>query len=117
MVVIAKIQELIAGSTKKINEVLDEGQQKRLIGIFVQVTGAAAINDPTVAKELSLTDAQKKELEEVRDKNREAMREAFEGARDGDRDAVREKMDKLREDSNKKLMEVLTAINKPSSKQ
>jgi Spy/CpxP family protein refolding chaperone len=105
----AKMQELTAATTKKVNEVLDEGQQKRLLGIFVQVAGAGAINDPTIAKELNLTEDQKKQLEEARDKNREAMREVLDGARDGDREAVREKLEKFREESNKKLLAVLTS--------
>ena len=103
------MQELRADTTKKVNEVLDEGQQKRLLGIFVQVAGAGATADPVIAKELNITDDQKKQLDEVRQKNMEAMREAFGGARDGDREAVREKIQKLREESNKKLMAVLTS--------
>jgi Spy/CpxP family protein refolding chaperone len=105
-----KVQEMIASITAKINEVLDEGQQKRLMGIFIQVNGAAAALDPAVAKELNITDDQKKQLDEVRQKNMTAMREAFQGARDqaGSREEMRAKAEKLREDSNKQLMAVLT---------
>ena len=35
-----KMQELNASATAKVNEVLDEGQQKRLMGILIQVAGA-----------------------------------------------------------------------------
>jgi Spy/CpxP family protein refolding chaperone len=106
-----KMQELNADASKKLNEVLDEGQQKRLMGVLIQVAGAAATADPAVAKELNITDDQKKKLDEARQSNAEAMREAFQGARDetGGRDAIREKMEKLREDSNKKLLAVLTS--------
>ena len=106
-----KMQELMASTTAKINEVLDEGQQKRLMGIFIQVSGADAALDPAVAKELNITDDQKKQLDEARQKNGEAMRELFEAARDqeGGREAMREKMEKLRDDANKSMLAVLTS--------
>jgi len=106
-----KMQELMASTTTKVNEVLDEGQQKRLMGIFIQVNGANAALDPAVAKELNVTDDQKKQMDEIRDKNREAMRDLFQGARDqeGGREAMREKMDKLREEESKSLLAVLTS--------
>ncbi len=102
-----KMQELMASTTKQINEVLDETQQKRLMGIFVQVAGAGAAADPAIAKELNLTDDQKKKMDEVRESNRAAMREAFQGGRD--QAGAREKLEKLREESNSKLMAVLTS--------
>jgi Spy/CpxP family protein refolding chaperone len=106
-----KIQEINASASAKLKEVLDEGQQKRLRGILVQVAGAAAVADPEIAKELNITEDQKRKLGEVRRESMQAMREAFEGARDqeGGREAMQEKMDKLREDSNKKVMAVLTS--------
>ncbi len=105
-----KMQELMASASAKINEVLDEGQQKRLMGIFIQVSGANAALDPAVAKELNITDDQKKQLNDARQKNMDAMRELFEAARDqgGGREAMREKMEKLRDDANKSMMAVLT---------
>ena len=103
----AKMQELMASTTTKVNEVLDEGQQKRLMGILVQVDGAGALTNPAIAKELNITNDQKKKFEEVRESNRAAMREAREG--DRDQEGAREKMAKLREESNKKLMAVLTS--------
>jgi Spy/CpxP family protein refolding chaperone len=104
-----KMQELTEDAGKKLNEVLDEGQQKRLMGILVQVAGPAAIADPAIAKELNVTDDQKKKLAEVRETVGKEMRELFQNAGEGGREGMREKMDKLREDSNKKLMAVLTA--------
>lgn len=106
-----KMQELMTSISSKVNEVLDEAQQKRLMGIMVQVNGANATLDPAVAKELNITDDQKKQLDEARQKNRDSMREAFEGAgdRDSSREETRAKFDKLREDANKKLLAVLTS--------
>jgi hypothetical protein len=106
-----KMQELTATATKKLNEVLDAGQQKRLMGIMIQVAGANALLDPAVAKELNVTEDQTKKLEEAGQENRQAMRELFEGARDqeGGREAMREKMEQQREEANKRLMAVLTS--------
>lgn len=106
-----KMQELTASTTKKLNEVLDEGQQKRLMGIQIQVNGVGAVLQPAIAKELNITDDQKKKLEEASQSNLDAMRELFQAGRDqqGDREARREKQEKLREEGNKKLMAVLTS--------
>jgi Spy/CpxP family protein refolding chaperone len=106
-----KMQELTASATKKLNEVLDATQQKRLMGVQIQLNGANAVMDPAISKELNVTEDQKKKLEEVSQSNRDAMRELFEGARDaeGGQEAMREKMEKQREEANKKLMAVLTS--------
>jgi Spy/CpxP family protein refolding chaperone len=61
-----KMRKVMDEASEKLNNVLDATQQKRLMGIFVQVNGAAAVMNPTVAKELNITDEQ-------RDKLREAM--------------------------------------------
>ena len=87
-------------------KILDAGQQKRLMGIAIQVNGAGAVVDPAVAKELNLTDDQKKQLAEVRQKNMEALRDAFQGGRD---QGGREKIQELRDEANKKMMAVLTS--------
>lgn len=106
-----QVQKLMEETTAKVNEILDEGQQKRLLGIFVQVNGANAALDSGVAKELNVTDDQKKQLGEIRQKNMEAMRELFRGARDqeGGREAMREKADQLREEEGKAMLAVLTS--------
>ena len=46
-------------SAEKLKEVLDADQQKRLMGIFVQIMGNGAVMDPAVGKEIDLTDDQK----------------------------------------------------------
>jgi Spy/CpxP family protein refolding chaperone len=49
----------------KLKSVLDADQQKRLMGIFIQVMGAGAVMDPAVGKEIGLTDEQKDKLHEA----------------------------------------------------
>jgi len=54
-----KMKKMRDEVTDKLKEVLNADQQKRLMGIFVQVMGAGAVMDPAVGKEIDLTDEQK----------------------------------------------------------
>ena len=94
-------------TTTKIDEVLDDGQKKRLTGIMIQVNGASAVADPSVAKELNITDDQKSKLEDIRDNAREGMRELF--SPDLSREEREKKMTEYRDDINKQVLAVLTA--------
>lgn len=69
-----KMMKLMDDSTAKLNEVLDDGQEKRLMGIFVQMAGPGAVMNPAIGKEVGLTDEQ-------RDKLRDAMGPLREGRR------------------------------------
>jgi Spy/CpxP family protein refolding chaperone len=91
-----KIQKMRASTAEKVNGLLDEGQRKRLMGIYIQVLGAGAVMDPAVAKELDITAEQKTKI-------RDAMR-SMRGARQQNlsREEMHEKM-------NKELTSVLTA--------
>ncbi|MFL6825191.1 MAG: Spy/CpxP family protein refolding chaperone [Bradyrhizobium sp.] len=60
-----KMRKLRDDQTTKLKEVLNADQQKRLMGIFVQVMGAGAVMDPAVGKEIGLTDEQKDKLHEA----------------------------------------------------
>ena len=100
-----KRQKMMEATSAKLKEVLDGGQQKRLMGIFIQVNGMASIMDPAVAKELKITDEQKTKL-------REEMRGMREGRGENvspeDRKAKAEKMVKsvLTDEQQKKLEEL-----------
>jgi Spy/CpxP family protein refolding chaperone len=67
--------KMMESTSNKLNDALDEGQRKRLMGIFVQVNGVGAILDPMVAKELKITDEQRKQL-------RESLRSMRDGGRE-----------------------------------
>ena len=105
-----KMRELYGEAAAKLAEILDDAQEKRLMGIVIQVNGANATNDPAVAKELNITDDQKANLAEVRDGIMQAMREAFDEIRGQDlsRDEMRTKFEQLRDDADKKVLAVLT---------
>jgi Spy/CpxP family protein refolding chaperone len=98
-------------TTAKVNEVLDDGQKKRLMGIFVQVAGAGAVMDPAIGKEIGITDEQRTKLRDAVGPPREGRRpdgpppegkEGREGRREGG--SFRE----MRERMDKEIMAVLT---------
>jgi Spy/CpxP family protein refolding chaperone len=60
-----KMKKMRDDVTGKLKEVLNADQQKRLMGIFVQVMGSGAVMDPAVGKEIDLTDEQKDKLHEA----------------------------------------------------
>jgi Spy/CpxP family protein refolding chaperone len=102
-----KMQEIMKSTNKRIDDVLDEGQQKRLRGILVQVNGASAVADPNVAKELNLTDDQKTKLEKIRDDAREGMRDIFSPGQSPEE--RQKKIEAYRDEINKKVLAVLTS--------
>jgi periplasmic protein CpxP/Spy len=99
-----KMVEITKKTSEKINEALDADQQKRLMGILIQVNGAAAIADPSVAKELNVTEDQKKELQEVR----MSAREELQGLRDLSGEERGKKAAEIQADINKKILAKLT---------
>jgi len=100
-----KMVEIAKKTSEQISEVLDEGQQKRLMGILIQVSGAAAVADPAIAKELNITEDQKKKLEEVRT----SAREQLQGLRDLSGEERGKKAAEVQADIDKKILAELTA--------
>jgi Spy/CpxP family protein refolding chaperone len=91
-----KMRDLRDDQANKLKNVLNGDQQKRLIGIFVQVMGNGAVMDPVVGKEIDLTDDQKSKL-------REAMGPPPEGGA-GNRESFQERREKM----EKAIASVLT---------
>jgi Spy/CpxP family protein refolding chaperone len=106
-----EMEKLNQDASAKLADVLEEDQQKRLLGISIQVNGAAALNEPAVAKELNVTDEQKAKLAEVRESNMRAMGESFRDLRDQElsREEMGAKLQELQKESDKKLLAVLTS--------
>lgn len=103
-----QMQKLNQDASAKLAEVLDETQQKRLMGISIQVHGAAALSEPAVAKELNITDDQKTKLVEVRDEIRQALRDARDELEGLSREEARAKFGEMRAEADKKLLAALT---------
>ncbi|MCG8648596.1 MAG: hypothetical protein MI861_02115 [Pirellulales bacterium] len=110
----AKLQKEREERGKKMREQLEEvllpQQMERLDQISLQLRGVQALNDPTVAAKLKITDAQKKELQETQDKMRQEMRAKMQELfQQGDREAMREAFVKIREEIESGILEVLTS--------
>ena len=67
-----EMEKLNNEASAKLAEVLDDNQQKRLMGIQIQVNGANSLFDAAIAKELGVTEDQKTKLEETRQENVES---------------------------------------------
>lgn len=87
-------------------DILDDQQYKRLNGIYVQVAGVAALQDPMVREEVNISDEQ---IEEIQQATRDAMadlRGQFQPG--GDREAMRERMAEVRSKIEEAAMGVLS---------
>lgn len=104
------IGDMMKESEKKINEVLDDSQEKRLKQLSIQRQGNAAIMQEDVQTELKLTDAQKSKIKELQTKQQEAMQATMEKMRNGEieRDQIRDIMQKNQKIMNDELGKVLT---------
>jgi len=100
-----KMKKMRDAETDKLKEVLNADQQKRLMGIFIQVMGASAVMDPAVGKEIDLTDEQK-------DKLHEAMGPPPEGREGRDAKGGGESFRDRRAKMEKEVMAVLTSEQK-----
>src|SRR4051812_21806131 len=60
-----KMRKVMDEASDKLVKVLDEGQQKRLMGVFLQVNGPGALVDRSVEKALNITDEQRDKLHEM----------------------------------------------------
>jgi Spy/CpxP family protein refolding chaperone len=102
-----KMVELSNDASKKIEESLEPEQQKRLVGILIQLNGPTAVADPGVAKELNITDDQKKTLHQIRQDARaegEKMRDD-----NGSREDRQKKMQEIQDEVSKKILGALTS--------
>lgn len=93
----------------KVKEALSAEQLTRLKQIQIQSMGSAALNDPEIAKELAITEEQKKKLADVSAEYRKKQSELFGNDNAQDRFA---KLRELREEQDTKTTEVLTAEQK-----
>ena len=103
-----KMKELNDTTSKALASVLDEGQQKRLKEIVLQVNGAAELDNEELAAELKITPEQNKQLAEIRKANAKARRDALKVLADGGAGNRNEIIAKLQVEGDAKLLAVLT---------
>jgi hypothetical protein len=90
----------------ELDKLLDEGQRERLQEIYIQVNGAGALQDETVAAALKLTDEQQEQLQKARDASRQEFMDA--GLRDLDDEERTRKIEELNKSRDEKALAVLT---------
>jgi Spy/CpxP family protein refolding chaperone len=97
--------------SKQLAEVLTTEQEKRLVGITIQVNGARTMANPAVAKELGVTEEQKAQLRKLRMEAVDETRRAWDEIREKglDRHDMRDKMNAVREKADKEILAILTA--------
>lgn len=104
-----RMEEMNEKASEQLEEVLLPDQLERGREIVLQQQGAAAFSDPEVAKELELTEEQKKKIAETQASAREkmlaSMRESF-GS--GDREAIAKTIAESRESTLQEVLGVLT---------
>jgi Spy/CpxP family protein refolding chaperone len=107
-----EMRKLSEEGAQKLNEILDDAQEKRITEIAIQAYGVNAIMmSPSLGKELNVTDDQRTQLGDVQRENFQSMGEAFRDMRDQDlsQEERRAKFDELRTEADKKLLAVLTS--------
>jgi hypothetical protein len=105
------MNKMQAEETKRVNEILEPAQQKRLRQVYLQQQGEAALAQPAVQEELKLTAEQKTKVGEIMRAQDEQRREIFQNSQ-GDREAAMAKMEALRKSTNEKLAGLLTEDQK-----
>jgi hypothetical protein len=98
----------------KLAEILLPNQLKRLNEIYVQQAGVAALQDEDIAKQLTISDAQKAQLTKIRDEFSAKRREMFQpgGGGGGDFEAARAKIIEMNKVQDEQLLAVLNPQQK-----
>ena len=107
-------KEELEGPTKEVEKILKPEQMTRLKQIARQQGGPAAYLHAENAKDLSLTDDQKKKLKDITDELQKDMMALFQGGFSAE---TREKMTMLNKEASEKAGEVLTAEQKTKWKE
>jgi len=105
-------------TAKKVNEVLTADQQTRLKEIFIQLQGNRAVTNKDVAKDVNLTDDQKKSIDDLVKKQGEAQASVFQKVQAGeiDRSEVQAIMEKNSKALDDEIGKVLTSEQKDKLK-
>jgi hypothetical protein len=109
-----EMNKLNAEIAKEFNGALDEGQQKRLREIFVQVNGPAALQDPSIIEALKFSDEQRTKLEQAITDNRQKWFDAFQDFQNMSEEERAAKTDELIKDRDEALVAVMTDEQKKS---
>lgn len=95
---------------KQYAAVLTAEQDTRVKEIFVQLQGDRIVMNPKFQKELNVSDAQKKQIQSLQDKQNEDRRDLMERMRNGEiqREEMQDFQKKLQDDYNAGLKKIVT---------
>ena len=97
---------------KQIERVLSPKQLTRLRQLALQLRGVEGLEDKEVQEQLKLTEEQKRQLKQVRDRVNQQMRELWRPGSPMPKEVRREKYRALLEDAEAKALALLTAAQK-----
>jgi hypothetical protein len=100
--------ELSADFAGQLNEVLDDDQSARILGIFAQVNGTRALSDPTLASALELSVDQVEELRDVAAEQQQAMFDSFQDFQDMSEEERAAELEELNAARDAALLAVLS---------
>ena len=106
----SKMENLHREASLKVADILNEEQQKRLVGVSIQVNGASSLADPFVAAELNVTDEQEANLKGIHKMTKQVTSSLADDIR-GRKPPTKEiqaKLRGLRGEARKKILAFLT---------
>ncbi len=101
-------EELNSDAQELLDEALPPEKQKRLLGLFVQQARGAALMNPQVAQELSLSEETTKAIQDELRSFGDKMRELFQAARNGEGPPDFAAVELAREELDKSIQSKLT---------
>jgi hypothetical protein len=100
--------KLNADTAAALNEILDDDQDARILGIFAQVNGTRALSDPTLAAALELSEDQVEELRDVAAEQQQAMFDSFQDFQDMSEEERAAELEELNAARDAALLAVLS---------
>ena len=118
-IVQTKMQAIFEDMAKEALGALDQDQRKRVQELAIQSQGSLAVLQPSVAKEIGLTPAQKAQIDDLQNRQDEANQGLFEQAQNGDieREERDEKIAKNKTILDANVTKVLTETQRTKLKE
>jgi hypothetical protein len=104
-------EKIAAQYSEKMNGILLPHQTDRLVGISIQLRGAAALQDPVVAKKIGLSESQQKELTAKSEALSQKAREMFQRGEgeQPNREEMQARFEEIRKEREGIIAQVLTS--------
>jgi hypothetical protein len=109
-----RVKQLNVEASKKVDELLEPAQRKRLQEILIQQNGPRALDDPEVVADLGLSDQQKAKLAAADEENTQAFEKAV---RESGQDDWRQRVGELIDEADQRLLAVLDEKQQAAFKQ